>query len=414
VTEPTASNYPTSLDSDVSLGGDAVNLASFTLDASIDASITTISVTEDISAINVPCYLLCGSELIYATAKSSGNFTSCDRGAGGTSAASHTNGDVVYVVYAANLFNQLKRAIIAIETELGTSPSSAFSTVGDRITALHYLPNGTMINGKISPTVASNHLTIALKTIAGTDPSATDPVYVMINGSLRSVTNALSVTVNAGANSFNAGSSELATKEIDYFPYLGWRASSSAVVIGFSRIPYATVYSQFSATATNEKYGVFSTAPASTDDVVNVGRFAATLSAGAGYTWTVPTFTSTNLIQRPCFETRKLSWTPTVTSGGGTHTTVTLDCSYMLINNQIHYFPNVTIVNKGTATGNMKLTPPMLSTISTAGGGQDVFLTGLGLSVSYTAGLIYILLYDTTTPWVDGYQHIAALIGLST
>jgi hypothetical protein len=133
MTEPTASNYPTSLDSDVSLGGDAVNLASFTLDTSLDASTTTVSVTEDISSINVPCYLLVGSELIYATAKSSGNFTTCDRGAGGTSAASHSNGDAVYVVYAANLFNQLKRAVIAIETELGAAPSGSFATVVARL-----------------------------------------------------------------------------------------------------------------------------------------------------------------------------------------------------------------------------------------------------------------------------------------
>lgn len=95
------------------------------MDTTTDASTQTISVTEDISAINVPCYLLCGSELIYATAKSSGNFTSCDRGAGGTSAASHAISDAVYVVYAANQFNQLKRAVIATQTALGISSSSA-------------------------------------------------------------------------------------------------------------------------------------------------------------------------------------------------------------------------------------------------------------------------------------------------
>jgi len=52
--------------------------------------------------------------------------------------------------------------------------------------------------------------------------------------------------------------------------------------------------------------------------MVNIGRFAATLSAGAGYTWTVPTFTTTNLIQRPIFETRQLQFTPTIAYSGGT------------------------------------------------------------------------------------------------
>jgi hypothetical protein len=175
---------------------------------------------------------------------------------------------------------------------------------------LNLLPDGWMINGKISVTVAANNLTVAIKTKAGANPSATDPVSVWINGSFRRITAALSVTINAGANTFNAGSAELATKEVDYFAYLGWKASTSAVVLLVSRIPFATLYSDFSATATNEKYAAVSSAPASTDDCVVVGRFAATLSAGAGYTWSVPTFTSANLIQRPIYETRWLDWTP--------------------------------------------------------------------------------------------------------
>ena len=129
--------------------------------------------------------------------------------------------------------------------------------------------------------------------------------------------------MRAGTNSFNAGAAEFAAKSVQYFAYLSWRAASSAVVIGFSRVPFANVYSDFSATATNEKYGAFSTAPASTNDCVVVGRFTATLSAGAGYTWTVPTFTSSNLIQRPIYETDWLTWSPTFTNlsvGNGTLT----------------------------------------------------------------------------------------------
>lgn len=182
---------------------------------------------------------------------------------------------------------------------------------------------GEMMNGKLSVTVASNNLTVALKTLAGTDPSASDPVKIVIGGTERTITAALSLTINAAANTFNAGSAELATKEIDYFTYLSWRAASSAVVILASRIPNARVYSDFSATATNEKYAAFSTAPASTDNCVVIGRFAATLSAGAGYTWTVPTFTSKNLIQRPIFSTRLLDWSPAWTNlsvGNGTLT----------------------------------------------------------------------------------------------
>jgi hypothetical protein len=158
---------------------------------------------------------------------------------------------------------------------------------------------------KVTPTVVSNNLTLTLTHADGTTPSTSRPLWFKIADSWRAVTAALSVTVNAGASSFAAGSAEWATKAIDYFTYVSWRAASSAVVLGLSRIPFATLYSNFSATATNELYGAFSTAPGSGDDVVNIGRFTATLSAGAGYTWTVPTFTSSNLIQRPVYDS---SW----------------------------------------------------------------------------------------------------------
>lgn len=178
------------------------------------------------------------------------------------------------------------------------------------------LPEGSLWNGKIVPSVASNNLTVALKGKDGNDPSATNPVYVMIGGTLRTITAALSKTLNAGANTFNSGSAELATKEIDYFVYLGYNATDG-VVIGFSRIPFANLYSDFSATATNEKFCSISTITnaAAGDNYVNIGRFAATLSAGAGYTWSVPTFTASNLIQRPIYETRWMDWIPTLTNG---------------------------------------------------------------------------------------------------
>lgn len=97
----------------------------------MDASTTTVSVSEDISGVNVPCYLLVGTELMWATAKSSGNFTTVDRGAGGTSTATHSSNDSVYVVYAANLFNQLKRAILAIEGYLIDAPTEKTVSSGE-------------------------------------------------------------------------------------------------------------------------------------------------------------------------------------------------------------------------------------------------------------------------------------------
>lgn len=62
-------------------------------------------------------------------------------------------------------------------------------------------------NGKLVATVAANALTIAVKTAAGNDPSASDPVYVAFpnatltsgNYQVRAITAALSVTVSSGS-----------------------------------------------------------------------------------------------------------------------------------------------------------------------------------------------------------------------
>lgn len=203
-----------------------------------------------------------------------------------------------------------------------TSGTINDSGVGTKVKANTGVPDndiveGQMVNGKISVTVSSNDLVVALKTTAGNDPSASEPVFVRINGVTRSVTAALSKTLADGTNWFNAGSSELATKEIDYFAYLGYNATDG-VVLGYSRYPGAKQYGDFSATTTNEKYCAISTITnaSSTDYYEVIGRFAAILSAGAGYTWTVPTFTAINLIQRPIYETRWMSWSPQHTASG--------------------------------------------------------------------------------------------------
>lgn len=180
--EPTSSNYPSSLDTTTTLGGDAVNFKQLTLDAGINSAVTTVSVAESITAINVPCYILIDSELIWAEAKSAGDFTSCVRGAGGTTAASHSNAAVVYVTYAANLFNMLKRAIIAIETELGTNPSGASVDLTTRLALLATLASptftGTVIlpnTTKIQDTSSNNQYVLAVNELTA-DRTVTLPL----------------------------------------------------------------------------------------------------------------------------------------------------------------------------------------------------------------------------------------------
>ena len=143
--EPAVSLYPAALDTNTSLFGDVVDLKQFTLDAGINASVTTISVAESIASINTPVYLLVGSEIIYAESKTGGDFSSCVRGARSTTAAAHSNGDALYAVISGNYFNQLKRAIIAVETELGTDPAGASTDLKTRLAAVTAAEFGRLV-----------------------------------------------------------------------------------------------------------------------------------------------------------------------------------------------------------------------------------------------------------------------------
>lgn len=219
------------------------------------------------------------------------------RGQGGTSAGAHSTGATIICAPIAEMFEALQ------------------SGLGMNAKAIKYnTPQGFLQNGQISRSVSSNNLTIALKTLAGNDPSASDPVIVRIGNSIRTITSALSVTKNAGTNWMNLGAAETATLDQDVFVYLGYNATDG-VVIGFSRLPGMRVYSDFSATTTNEGYCAISTITnaAATDEYECIGRVNVTISATASFNWSVPA--TSIIINRPIDETRWMSVTTTLVGG---------------------------------------------------------------------------------------------------
>lgn len=152
------------------------------------------------------------------------------------------------------------------------------------------------------------NLTVALKNYEGNDPTASKPVKIQIWGVVYTITGAITRTHTAGTNYYNLWSTELATKEVDLFIYLCYSTISSSIVFWFSRIPSATVVSDFSWTVSNEKYSsiAFAGTANATDSVVNIGRFNAILSAGAGYTWSIPA--TSIVVNSPIRETRWLDF----------------------------------------------------------------------------------------------------------
>lgn len=228
---------------------------------------------------------------------------------------------------------------------------------------------GLLINGKIVPSVSSDNLTVAIKGLDGNDPSASNPVYCRIGDTVRTISTALSVTKNAGTNWMNLGATEHATLERDLFVYLGYNATDG-VVVGFSRISYATEYDDFSATSTNDKYAAISTITSATagDDYELIGRFAATLSAGAGYTWTVPAFTNKNLIQRPIYQTRWLAYTPTYT---GFSADPTIGSRFSIVGNICY------VIGKSSANGTSNATGFTISLPIVSSASCNVFTSGI-------------------------------------
>ncbi len=225
-----------------------------------------------------------------------------------------------------------------------------------------YAPEGFLQNGVITPTISSNNLTVAIKTISGGNPSSTDPVYVRINGVIRSITSALSVTKAAATNWCNSGAAETATQEIDYFTYLAWNSGTSAVVIGFSRIPWAKQYTDFSLTTTNDRYCAISdiTTIANTDYFTVIGRFSAILSATASFNWSVPAFSALNLINTPIYTTRILTFVPTWTNV--TTTSATISGSYYINNIMMDSWVSITFGASTAFTGTVSYSMPLAST----------------------------------------------------
>lgn len=292
--------------------------------------------------------------------------------------------------------------IFLVQTDPSGTPAD------NKITGADLLANSLRrLNYQISRTVASNNLTVALKDSDGNDATSTKPLNFNINGTIRQVTGALSVTVNAGTGTFNLGSSELKALDQDMFVYVGWRVASSTVFILISRIPYARVYSEFSATTTNEKYGAYSgSAPASTDEVVNIGRFNAQNSGSSSYNWSIPA--TSVIINRPIFETRWLTYTPTISSTTGTITTPGATAgNYKIFGSSATVNHSGAITTNGTGATGVRITLPFTpSTDYSVYSGRENSVTGNMLQARVASNTLEYFTYSNTYPGGDGRSVI--------
>ena len=227
----------------------------------------------------------------------------------------------------------------------------------------------------ITPSVASNNLTIALKYINGTDPSSTNKLTFRIGNTEYDLTASMSFTKNAGTNWCNAGSAELATKNVQFFLYaIGETGGSAGLKFGFSRIPYARTMADFVNTSTDPRYIAGNwTNFNSTDAVTLIGRFQAQNSGTASYNWSIPT---ANVVNYPIYETDILSWTPSYSGSGSlTYTSVTtLIANYQIVG---RYCIATISTSAGTTGGTTSTTIFITAPISSLGSTLAYPLPGL-------------------------------------
>lgn len=103
------------------------------------------------------------------------------------------------------------------------------------------------------------------------------------------------------------------------------------------------------------------------------------------------------------------SYTPTITAGSGTFTTVTGSGIYKLWNDTCEYIIQVVITTNGTAASDVRATLPVTSnagTLRAIGAGRETSGGGkmLQAQVSSAASTVIIYNYDNTYPGADGYQ----------
>ncbi len=120
------SNYPSAIDAPSTLYTPADAFSTKPLEttttSAVGAGDSTISVTSTILGFaDAYGVLSIDDEFVIYTAKTGSQFTGCQRGAFGTTAASHANGATVRANMVAGFITALQSAVVAIETELGTA-----------------------------------------------------------------------------------------------------------------------------------------------------------------------------------------------------------------------------------------------------------------------------------------------------
>jgi hypothetical protein len=207
-----------------------------------------------------------------------------------------------------------------------------------------------MRNGKIVPSVAANVLTVAIKTLAGNDPSTLNPVYVRIGDNIRKITAALNAVTTAMTDHWSRTS-----YTYSLFVYLGWDSVNSRVEILLCPQPTYLVYPAVNPAAPNPRrlisyYGSHVGTAITTGHILQViGRIDDVVqSAANNYTGV----TATNVINYPIYKTNYLTSpnVPVKSNVADTAPVFTTNTFEYYLDNDICYF-NFNFLGDGGVDG---------------------------------------------------------------
>jgi len=258
------------------------------------------------------------------------------------------------------------------QTEVWVAKSSTllsiynlFKTTYDTVYA-KYLGDADFYKYSITTSESGGNLTVALKNYEGNDPTPTKPVKIQIGGVIRTITSACYINATiAWTNWWNAWSTELATKEIDWFVYiLDYNNSGTVFNMWISRYPLYNNLSEATWWYTWEKY-LIQAWNIWIENVVNIGRFNATLSAGGAYTWSIPA--TSVIINSPIYETRWLDWVTSLSWSTGTiwaYTESNKTCKYKIEWDKMTMIFGLKVTNVWSWTGDSRIKTMMAGTVS--------------------------------------------------
>ena len=126
-------------------------------------------------------------------------------------------------------------------------------------------------------------------------------------------------------------------------------------------------------------------------------------SSGAGITFPATASASSDANTLDDYE--EGTWTPTITSDGGTITSSTFTNGlYTKIGRIVCVSGLVTLTNVGTASGNLQLTLPIASANDNWGGaGAEILAAGYQVAVCGSGGKLIIRKYDWSSLWTNNH-----------